>query len=298
MNETQNPQTFIAWTQATTFRKNITTIIFTFLALAIIAKTVLIFKQADQVGKADSYAQSISVTGQYDMYAKPDTLRFNINVNEDGKDVGEATTKATDKIKKAMDILIANGVEEKNIKTTNWSTTDRYESVSTPCSESAPMSISNVGSRTIQAVVPCTNTSSKIVGSTVYQTLEVKIQDIEKNATLEKRGKIVGELASANIKTDGFEFTVFDIDAVKDQARKEAIKKAKANAKILAKDLGVSLKEIVGFSEQNDGGYRPYMSAKADMAVMESADIYVPSPQITAGEKKITSIVSITYLLK
>ncbi len=292
MNDTTTQPTFIAWLQATSFRRNLTTLIFIFVALAIIAKTVLLFKQASHVGQGDNYPQSIVVTGKSEIYTKPDTLQFTININEDGKDVGEATEKASLKASKAITILKAAGVEEKNIKTTNWSTVDKYESVSVPCSV-APVSYGKVMAPTY---APCTNTSSKIVGATVYQTLEVKIQDIEKNATVEKRGKIVADLAGADIKTDGFTFTVFDMDAVKAEAREEAIKKAKADAKVLSRTLGVRLGDITGFSEQ-EPGYLPYMSARAEGAMMKDTTV-TQSPEILAGEQKVTSVVNITYLLK
>jgi uncharacterized protein len=296
MNETQNtqPQTFMAWTQATPFRKNITILIFVFIALALIAQTVLLYKQAGNVGKGENYPQSVTVTGKSEVFVKPDTLQFNIVVNEDGKDVAEATTKASEKIAQAITILKANGVEEKNIKTTNWTTSDKYESVSQGCAVSVT---SQYAPSMRPAIVPppCI-TSSQIVGATVYQTLEVKIRDIEKNATAEKRGKLVADLAGANIKTDSLMFTVFDLDAVKKQAREEAIDKAKEDARVIAKDLGVRLPKIIGFSEQ-DNGYNPYMSARADM-MAGAKEMSVPSVELPRGEQKVTSVVTLTYLLK
>lgn len=302
MNETQNTQTtFIGWLQATPFRKNITILIFTFAALALVAKTVLLFKQASHVGQGDNYPQSITVTGKSEVYAKPDTLQFNIQINEDGKDVGDATKKVSDKVTKALAVLKAAGVEEKNITTTNWSTVDKYESVSEGCSVS-PAVVSGKGMApsvypAYAPVAPCIQTSSKVVGATVYQTLEVKIQDIEKNATVEKRGQIVADLAASNIKTDGFTFTVFDLDKVKRDAREEAIKKAKEDARTLSRNLGVRLGDITGFSEQDNGGYAPYMSARSEGAMMVK-DMTVVNPQILSGEQKVVSVVNITYLLK
>jgi uncharacterized protein YggE len=294
MNDTTTQSTFIAWIQATPFRKNITTLIFVFIALALIAKTVLLYKQAGNVGKGDNYPQSISVTGKSEVFVKPDTLQFNIVVNEDGKDVAEATTKASTKIAQAITILKANGVEEKNIKTTNWTTSDKYESVSQGCAVSVT---SQYAPSMRPAIVPppCI-TSSQIVGATVYQTLEVKIRDIEKNATAEKRGKLVADLAGANIKTDSLVFTVFDLDAVKKQAREEAITKAKEDARVLARNLGVRLPKIIGFSEQ-DNGYNPYMSARSDM-MAGAKEASVPSVELPTGEQKVTSMVTLTYLLK
>ncbi|MES2985978.1 MAG: SIMPL domain-containing protein [Patescibacteria group bacterium] len=295
MNETQS-NTFIAWVQATPLRKGILSTIFIFIALALVATTVLLFKQASRVGVSENYPQTLNVTGKAEEYVKPDTLQFNISINEEGKDVGEATKKAGDKVAQAITILKANGVEEKNIKTSNYSVQDKYDSVSEPCAYSSSAVSSDMR---VMAVAPCTNTTSKIVGSTVYQSLEVKIQDIEKNATAEQRSKIVGELAAANIKTDGFTFTVFDLDAVKARVREEAIKEARADAKVLARNLGVKLRGLSSFSEGGD--YMPYAYGSARAEMMSAKDVaapMVPTVQLPTGEQKVTSTVTLTYLIK
>lgn len=296
MNDnTQNPQTIVAWIQATPFRQHITILIFVFIALAMVAKTVLLFKEASQVGQAEFSPQYINVSGKAETFIKPDTLQFTVTVNEDGKDAAEATAKAGAKITKALAILKANGVEEKNIKTTSYSTVDTYDTVSYPCPQDAAVSSFAPAVKSI-ATPACRNTSSVVSGATVYQTLEVKIKDIEKNATTEKRGKLIGELSASNIKTEGFTFTVFDLDTVKTEVRAEAIAKAKADAKVLARNLGVDLSDVVGFNEQGDGGYNPYMSARADMVMEKESS--APVVQLPAGEQKVTSMVTLTYLLK
>lgn len=291
MNETTS-NTFIAWAQATPLRKGLLTTIFIFIALALIAKTVLLFKQASWVGMSENYPHTISVNGKAEEFIKPDTLQFNISVNEDGKDVSEATAKSGEKVKQAIAILKTNGVDEKNIKTTNYFVTDKYDNVSQPCAYPAV-----APGVSYMPVAPCTNTTSKIVGSTVYQTLEVKIRDIEKNASTEQRSKMIGELAAANIKTDGFTFTVFDLDAVKTRVREAAIKKAKDDAKVLSRNLGVGLKELSGFSEQGDNVY-PYGRSDMMMSAKDSSTPMVPTVELPIGEQKVVSNVSLTYLIK
>jgi uncharacterized protein YggE len=300
MQETNTIQshTLIAWLQATPLRRNLTILIFVFIALAIVAKTVQIIKQTSHIGKSDQFPQTITVMGKAEEYVKPDTLQFSITVNEEGKDISEATKKTSEKITAAIKILKDNGVEEKNIKTTNYSTQDKYDSVSEPCAYQNIEPSVNIKTISYAPIAPCTNTTSKIVGAIVYQTLEIKIRDIEKNATTEKRSKLIADLATVNIKTDSFVFTVFDLDAVKVRVRGEAIKKAKMDAKVLSKDLGANLRKIAGFNEDN-GGYNPYMSARSDMMVLKEVGVdTTPQPQLPTGEQKVVSNVSITYLLK
>lgn len=294
--------TFTTWINENPLRKHITQAIFVLIALALLAKTVMLFRQASQVGVAEFSPQTVYVTGKAEEYVKPDTMVFTVTVSEEGKDVAEATTKASDKINKAIESLKANGVDEKNIKTTFYMASDKYENVSTPCPVAQPTYIPSV--KYVTAPTPdvvyttpaCTNTSANVVGASVSQSIEVKIKDIEKNATTDKRSKIIGDLAAVGAKAEGVSFVVFDIDVVKARLRAEAIKNAKEDARKLAQQLGVNMGNIVGFYDNSDaGGFGPYMSARAEGSAMDKA---VSGPTLPTGEQKIVANVSLTYLLK
>lgn len=290
---------FTQWIEASPFRKNVATLILVFVALALITKTVLLYKQVNRFGLSDNYPQTISVSGKAEEFIKPDTLTFTITVNEEGKDVVSASKKVDTKIAKAMEVLKANGVEEKNIKTIARDVTDVYgtktEVCATPAVSSKMMVNTAVMTPQIAPVVPpCVNTSSSVTGANVSQTLEIKVPNIDKDADGSKRDKLIADLGAAGLKTGQITFTVYDIEPVKARVRAEAIKKAKADAKVLAKSLGVSLGQIQAFSD--NAGYNPYLSARMD-AVMEKA-ASGPSAQLPVGEQKVTSDVSISYLIK
>lgn len=127
------------------------------------------------------------------------------------------------------------------------------------------------------------------------QTLDIKIPDIDKDVDGAKRGKLISELEAANIKTGDISFTVYDLEAVKLRVRAEAIKKAKEDAKTLAKNLGVRLGQLQSFSD-NGGGYNPYMSARE--ATFDSTMKNAPLPALPTGEQKVTSEVTVSYLIK
>jgi uncharacterized protein YggE len=153
--------------------------------------------------------------------------------------------------------------------------------------------------KTAMIARPCIQTSSsKIVGQIVTQSISVKVRDIEKNANNDQRTKILSELTAENIKADNFTFTVYDMDIVKKEIREEAIKNAKIDAKKLAKDLGVRLDQLSSFSDGN-ADYPVYnmggdmMSAKSTRA--ESTPV---APELTPGQQKITSNVTLTYSIK
>jgi len=86
-------------------------------------------------------------------------------------------------------------------------------------------------------------------------------------------------------------FTVEDMDKANGEARAKAIADAKAKAKKIASDLGVSLGEITQFSEST-GGYYP-MAVRMQAYGGETKDA-VSLPQ---GESVINSYVTVTYSL-
>ena len=86
-------------------------------------------------------------------------------------------------------------------------------------------------------------------------------------------------------------------DEVLDGLRAEAIADAKAKAQSLARDLGVNISKIVGFSEggNKNFGYAPRM-ASLEMAMADSADI--EAPEINVGTEKVTKTVTISYKIE
>lgn len=287
-------QNFIEYIQSNNLRKNLFTTILVFVAMFLIVKTVLTYKEAVNYKNINNVSY-ITVSGKAEEYLRPDTLSFNIIINEEGKNNAEATQKVAEKNKKAIEILKANGVKEEDIKSQAYNTQDKYENVSTPCDYGVirPMVATN---NNIKAIQPCGSTNSKIVGQIITQNMEVKIRDIAVNADTDKRQKIMSELAAQNIKADNFNFTVYDIDSIKKELRAEAIKNAKADAKKLAKELGVRLDELNSFSDNN--AYP--VAYGSDMMMAKSARVEsAPSaPELSPGQEKIVSNVSLTYSIK
>jgi uncharacterized protein YggE len=125
----------------------------------------------------------------------------------------------------------------------------------------------------------------------VEQNLDIKIRDTAKisdvlNAIGTLKADYIGQLA----------FTVDDIEKIKQQAKVEAIKDAKAKASEMSATLGVKLGKVMNFS---DSSYTPIpfdysYGVKSSELAMPSA---APAPSIQTGESEITSNVSITFEL-
>lgn len=217
----------------------------------------------------DQVKDVITFTGKGEVVVKPDIATVSFGVTVENLDVSKAQTEASTKMNNIIDLLKIKGVMEKDIKLTNYNIYPRYDYLQVQV-------YPYTGRQTLAAYV-------------VSQTVEVKIRDIS------KAGEIlsgVGEFGVTDVS--GLTFTVDNEDEVKDQARDLAIADAKAQAKILAKSLGVRLVKITSFSE---GGNLPaYYEMNKSMALGMGGDATVP--QVPMGENKVISNVSITYQIR
>ncbi len=225
------------------------------------------------IGSGVSATNTVTVSGEGEEFAVPDTAEFSVSVQEEAKEVKSAQEVATKKGNEIISYLESQGVEKKDIRTTDYSVYPQYDYVSDVCANGGY----------------CRPGKQVLRGYQVSQTLTVRVRDTE------KAGDILSGVGSRGASfVSGLSFTIDDQDALEARARGEAIDDARAKAETLAKQLGVSLVRVVGFSE---GGDRPVYYAKAmsmaadGMGGMEAA----PAPQIPTGENKITSNVSITY---
>lgn len=227
------------------------------------------------IGTGVSATNTISVSGEGEVFAVPDIATFTLTIREEAKTVEEAQAAATTKSNSALSTLRAAGIEDKDIKTVGYNVNPQYDWVQeTRCAAGAYCPGKQV-----------------LRGYEVYQSLSVKVRDT-KNA-----GNILSQVGKDVSDVSGLSFTIDDDAKLQADARAKAITDARGKADVLASDLGVKIVRIVGFNE-NTGGNEPYpMYAKAmamDSAMGESA----PAPELPAGENKITSNVTITYEIK
>ena len=218
---------------------------------------------------------SLSITGEGKVFIKPDIGQVSLAVVSEAVTVADAQKKATDAINNVFESLKANGIEEKDIKTTNYNISPKYD----------------YGRADTPAIYPAPPSGSpKIVGYTVSQNLDVKIRDLSKS------GEILTAAAKAGAnQIGGVSFTTEDPSSVQTEARAKAIEDANQKAQELENKLGIRLGKIIGFYES--GGpypiYREYGLGKGgDMAVSSAA------PEIPVGENEVVVIVNVTYQIK
>ena len=162
-----------------------------------------------------------------------------------------------------MDALKQMGVNTKDLKTTDYSVSPNYNFATG---------------------------AQSITGYTVTQNIDLKVQPLDKVNkvldTITKNGaNLVGQVS--------FGFTDQKQQDLEDQARKDAVGKAKGKAESLAKAAGIRLGSIVNVTETNDLPIRPLPMAVG----LKAEDIATAPTQVTPGTATVNSTVTLSYQL-
>ena len=227
------------------------------------------------IGAGINPTNTIAVTGDGEIFAIPDTAEFSVTVSEDAKDVQTAQAAATKKGNDIVAYIKSQGVEDKDIKTTDYSVNPKYSYTSAACTNNGY----------------CPPGKQVLDGYTVSQTLQVKVRDTTKAGAILSG---VGTKGASNVS--GISFTVADQNMLESQARAKAITDAKAKADVLAGQLGVSIVRVVSFNENNS--YPMYAAKAMDMRASGAMNEAAPAPELPVGQNKITSSVSVTYEIR
>ena len=225
------------------------------------------------IGGGVPVSNVITVTGEGEIFAVPDIANFSFSVVQESATASEAQSQSAEKINAILAYLDDQGIEEKDIKTSSYNVYPRYDFIQLPCTE-----------------FRCPPGQQELRGFETNQTITVKVRSTD------RAGEIisgVGELGATNVS--GLNFTIEDEDVLNTQAREMAIDDARQKAKELSKQLGVSLKRVVSFSES---GFQPYYARSfgGDTAFFEES--VAVAPQIPTGENRIVSNVTITYEIR
>lgn len=204
------------------------------------------------------------VAGAGNASAAPDKAVINMGVTQTGATVTEAQEKTNQAATQIINSMIELGVSENDIKTTNYSVSPNYANLT-------------VGD------------NQRITGYTVSQNLEVEVPIDKANAAVD------GATANGANLVGGISFTLDDETEIKlkNEARTEAVAKAKASAQGLAKASGIKLGNVINVRETFGGEYP--MPVMAREAVALDAKVESAPTTITPGENNIEVSVVLTY---
>ena len=238
------------------------------------------------IGMSGAYSKSIepssyrsfSVSAEGEEVAVPAVAEFSFSViTEGGKDLAALRDENAKKVNGAIEFIKSNEVDAKDIKTSSYQVTPRYET-------SDCYSVYSSGR---------TCPPPQIVGYTVTSSSAVKVRDFSK----------VGELLSGVVENgansvSGLSFKIDDRTVVEGKARDKAIAKAMDQAKSISSAAGFKVGKLISI---NDSRYYPVYGATSyskdsvlGMGGIEAA----PSPVIEPGSETVKVTVTMTYEIR
>ena len=184
------------------------------LALIVLASSVL--PVAPWAANADEAPKrSISLTATGTIKTSPDIVDISTGVTSQAGSAKEALAKNSAAMTEVVAALKAEGIDPKDIKTTNFTVQPLYEERKD-------------------------GRSPNIVGYQVTNSVHLTVRDIA------KLGQILDKVVSLGANdVSSIEFRVAEPEALKDEARKLAMRNAIANAKLLAEAAGARLGKVL-----------------------------------------------------
>jgi len=206
----------------------------------------------------------VTISAQGKITAKPDLLEVSAGVVTNAGTALDAHQQNTAKMNKVIDFVKSQGVDSADIQTSNYSIYPTYD---------------------------YTGGKQVITGYSANQTITIKVHNFDIAGPL-----LDGLSQNGANQIENVNYTFADPDALREQAREQALASAKDKAQRLAKAAGVQLGELVTFTEdQSQAPYPiPYAAAVGKGGAPDSA----PVTQVEPGTQDITAQVTVTYSLK
>ncbi len=226
------------------------------------------------IGAGVPATNTIAVSGYGEAFGAADIATFSFAIVSEKSTVAAAQTDATAKINAVTEYLKSAGLDQKDIQTTDYSVNPQYDYVTQACPQG----------------VYCPGGKQVLRGYQVSQTTTVKARDTSKAGDL-----LSGVGGKGATQVSGLQFTFDDPNKLQNDARGKAIADAKTKADQLAKQLGVTLVRVVSFNENGTTPGPIYYAKSMGMGATESAPA---SPDISVGQNKVTSNVSVTYEIR
>lgn len=191
----------------------------------------------------------------------PDLATIRAGVTSEAASAGEAMRQTSSRMAQVIAALRRAGIAERDIQTANIALGPRYRYAD--------------------------NEPPTIVGYQATNTVSVRFRDIEKSGAI--LDALVGQGAT-NI--DGPSLSIDQPDAALDEARRDAIARARARAELYAGAAGLRVDRIVSISEGHE--------ASPPVPVMMTARMESDSgrTQVLPGEQDVTVSVTVRFLLK
>jgi len=258
----------------------------------IIVFFIVLFVYTKLAGPIPFYVNSVNTTktdlftvdGTGTATAVPDSGIVNVGITETSTTVSDAQSKTNQISNKVIADIKKLGIEEKDIKTTNYSVTPNYNS-----SNPSPLMMGAGQAQTqIYPIQPPGGSEQQIIGYTVTQNIEIDVKPIDKvnkvvDTATADGANLVGQVS--------FSFSDNMQTKLENQARADAIKEAKQKAQDLSNMSGIKLGRLVNVVETNN--FRPY-PIMMGAATANPTTTQTPTT-ITPGESTVSISVTLSY---
>lgn len=209
------------------------------------------------IGIAPVNPGTVTVSGVAKVSGAPDVAEVSAGLYSEGSDVASVQKENTRKMNAIIDSLKSSGIAERDLQTSNYSISPRFD---------------------------YRDGRQNLSGYSVSQQVRIRIRNLDQIGSVLTR---VAQLGANQV--GGVTFTIDDPDRLTAEAREKAIKDAREKADVLAKSLGVEIVRVVNFSES--GGSQPMpLLYRSEAAPIAAQDV-----QIEAGTLDVTSNVSLTF---
>jgi len=222
--------------------------------------------EGDKVTVATEQAQSlgISVSGEGKVSGAPDIAVLTLGVSALAPSVKDARDQAASAMKGVVDSIKGNGVDAKDIQSTQFSIQPEYN---------------------------YRDNTQELRGYRVTNIVTAKVRNIDDTS------KVIDDAVAAGgdlTEVQSLDFTIDDPSKLQDEARAEAVEDAQTKAQRLADLAGVKLGKPISISESGAPSPMPSREALLGGAASDVSDV---SP-IQPGEMEVTLDVQVLYAIE
>lgn len=234
----------------------------TFLTVLLFASLVLSACAGAVQAADETSTRTINVNGSSKVVLTPDIAYIYIGVQSEDEDAEQAVADNNERTQGVIDALLADGIAEEDIQTTNFSVYPRLDYG--PNGELRGITF--------------------VVNNSVYVTL----RDID------QIGGVLNEAVSAGANSiSGISFDVEDKNEALSEAREQAIEDARGQAEELAQAAGVTLGDIQTINSYSS--FPPAPIYERDFAMEAAVAAGVP---ISPGQMTITMEVNVVFEIR
>jgi uncharacterized protein len=210
-------------------------------------------------------ATGISVVGEGIVLARPDVARITLGVEVFDQSLASAQAEAARRMDAVVAKLKADGIADNDIRTVSYNISPQYDQQN---NQNPPA----------------------LRGYTVQNMVEVR------STSVGGLGSLLDDVVSSGAtRIFGINFESSDMEALKNQARDQAMANALAKAQQLARDSNVSLGRPTSIDESDTGGVTPVQQNLAPRSAVGAA---APSTPIQPGQLQVSTSVRVIWSIQ